>query len=157
MAAFDAFLTAIHTRNPAAWRRVISWTVVAGVGPLVVVFVLRGWDDTLRNGDAFIYAVGLAIAVLYERHVARDHKWFSNDVFLKDLVYFIVAAASVSLCLWFAVEQGRGADLDIVWLKLLVLYCTFIYLGCLRHIGTPDDPARPVVDQAEQVATEPAE
>jgi len=128
--------TGVPIRDTIYWYVFVY--VVVGV-PLVGLFLKRGWGPTFQDGEAFLFAGSLILAVLYD-HVDRCLRSASGGrealrmVFRPPArVYVIINLAALGLSVYYVVSAtasaGDNADwVRILWFWLAVSYATVLPL-----------------------------
>jgi hypothetical protein len=115
----------------------ILWYYIVGIGPFVLIVTLRGWDETFRTGEAYLYLIGLVVAVFGEvliefleegrkrlKEVGKD--WgaiiFSSCILLAIVVWgaFLV------------VNQPKIQNPTTSWVQITIFFFGLSYSGALR-------------------------
>jgi hypothetical protein len=67
----DSKLTVLHRQYEIskAMRPVVLWGYIIALVPFILIVVFRGWDETFRTGEAYMYLLGLTAAVIGENFI----------------------------------------------------------------------------------------
>lgn len=114
------------------------WFYGVAVLPFILIVAFRGWDETFRTGEAYLYLIGVTIAVVGENVI----ELFENGTRgLKELGLYDWSAAIYSLApvlaaaAWGAVlvvTQPKIHHPTTSWVQVVVFFVSLIYLLLAR-------------------------
>jgi len=114
------------------------WFWGVAIVPFLLIVIFRGWDETFRTGEAYLYLMGVTVAVLGEVGIELAENGIKSlkEIKLKAKVSaFTNLALSLALAGWGAVlvvSQPRVHHPTTSWVQVVVFFLALTYLSATR-------------------------
>jgi hypothetical protein len=135
--AWDKSFRDVWNKNKAfVFNSLWFWGVA--IVPFVLIVIFRGWDETFRSGEAYLYLIGVTVAVLGEVGIELAENGISS---LKQITPRGKASAIIDLTLCLAaaawgvvlvVKQPRVHHPTTSWVQVVVFFLALSYLTATR-------------------------
>lgn len=134
-------------RRPSPWRfwnenkRIILrivWFWVVAFGPFMLIVIFRGWDETFRSGEAYLYLIGVTVAVLGEVGIelaengTKSIKSLPSDDKIVTIIELAVVLAAAAWGAVLVVTQPRIHNPTTSRVQVVVFFLALNYLAAIR-------------------------
>ena len=116
------------------------WFWVVALVPFILIVIFRGWNETFRSGEAYLYLIGLTVAVLGEVGIelAENGTQGIKDLPLGAKIGSIIELAiSLAAAAWgvvLVISQPRIHNPTTSWVQVIVFYLALTYLAGTRFV-----------------------
>jgi hypothetical protein len=116
----------------------IAWVWGVAFAPFMLIVIFRGWDETFRSGEAYLYLIGVTVAVLGEVGIelAENGTKGIKSLPLDDKIGAIIELAVVlAAAAWGAVlvvTQPRIHNPTTSWVQVVIFFLALSYLTATR-------------------------
>jgi hypothetical protein len=114
------------------------WFWGVGFAPFMLIVIFRGWDGTFRSGEAYLYLIGVTVAVLGEVGIeliangTKDLKELPKKAKAGSIFYLALSLAVSAWGVVLIVTQPRIQHPTTSWVQVSVFFIALAYLAAVR-------------------------
>jgi hypothetical protein len=114
------------------------WFYGVAVAPFVLIVIFHGWNTTFRGGEAYLYLIGVTVAVLFEVGVgliedgAKKLKELPSKAKIGVVTQLALALAAAAWGAVLVVTQPRIHHPTTSWVQVVVFFLALTYLAAVR-------------------------
>jgi hypothetical protein len=114
------------------------WFWGVGIVPLAFIVIFRGWNETFRSGEAYLYLIGATVAVLGEVGIdliengTKSLKDLPSKAKIGAITQLALALAAATWGVVLVVTQPRIHHPTTSWVQVVVFFMALGYLTAIR-------------------------
>jgi hypothetical protein len=114
------------------------WFWGVAIVPFVLIVVFRGWNATFRSGEAYLYLLGVTVAVLFEvglgliENGTKELKRLPPKAKFGAIIQLALALAAAAWGAVLVVTQPRIHHPTTSWVQVVVFFLALSYLAAVR-------------------------